>query len=227
MAAISHESAVALANQPPLSSTAPLPAPSASTPSLAGPLLVWLLLQSGALFLAAGRVPLSARYPEAAERLAIDLLVVMQIAASAALLPLLFRSAWLTAAVIASSWPMLTLAAMLSSVTPARAGLAGLYLALWMIALAVWRAALPARRAHFTLTAIALLWSVGGALLRYLDSEFAAPGTSAPARFTDGPILSAFSLVADGKLPVSAWATLATIIIAGAVVIGIRRRARR
>ena len=64
-----------------------------------------------ALCLAGLRIPLSARYPQPEEALAVHVLVIVQITAAALLFPLLFRSITSSIIVIASAIPFIQLAA--------------------------------------------------------------------------------------------------------------------
>src|SRR5688572_29419877 len=62
-----------------------------AAPSTTGTLLIWLAIQLGATLLAALRIPLAAAYPEPAERLAVHVLLAVQVLAAGMLFPLLLR----------------------------------------------------------------------------------------------------------------------------------------
>src|SRR5262245_54381709 len=90
-------------------------------------LLIWLLIQLGALLIGAARVELWANYPRPAENLALDLMLVTQAAASALLLPLLLITWHRAALVIATVVPFAHFAAMLTAVPTVRAAAASAY----------------------------------------------------------------------------------------------------
>ena len=57
------------------------------------PLLLWLVIQTLTLLAAAARLPLTPHYPAAAERLAPEEMLYVQLAASALLFPLILPDA--------------------------------------------------------------------------------------------------------------------------------------
>src|SRR5215213_7298770 len=118
--------------------TDPSPVPSRPPPSTA-PLLLWLLIQLGAILLVVLRVPLAARYPEPAERLAPHLLLAVQIITAGMLFPFLLRD-WRTAVqVVATAIPFQLAAGYLAGLEP-RAMLPAIALVLsWIVVLAVWQ----------------------------------------------------------------------------------------
>jgi hypothetical protein len=185
---------------------------------------VWLVVQLAALLPAVARVPLAADYPRAGERLAIYMLLAMQTFAAAALMPWLLRG-WRAAVLAAAScWPLLAIAAMLSSVAPARALGAAAYLTAWIAALTVWHAASPSRRVAFTVSAAASAVAAGGPLLWYLRAEFVPPDASPagpPSHY--GPVLAAFSLVECSPDAQRAWPALIAAIASGGLFFWIRR----
>src|SRR5215211_6686279 len=97
--------------------TAPTTLPRERSPSTA-PLLLWLLIQLGAILLAVLRVPLAAAYREPAEQLAPYLLFAVQVVAAGMLFPFLLRD-WRTAVqVIATAIPFQLAAVYLAGLEP-------------------------------------------------------------------------------------------------------------
>lgn len=185
------------------------------------------MLQWIALALAALRVPLAAGYPQPAEFQAVRLLLATQFAAAAMLFPLLCRNWQTTLTAIASGCVMLLAGGFLADWQPSWAAPACGLLALWLLALAVWRAALPSPYLQAIAAAVLTLWSVGGALLWYFQLELNPDGAPA-GRLSQGPLIGA---LIDPRSPGgSAWACVAVLLAAGAlggaVRLGVIGRAR-
>lgn len=213
--------------QPPAGATEPFP--TTAFPRT-WPLLVWLLVQLAALLLSATRVPLAAQYPRAAERLAVYLLLATQLFAAAALMPWLLHGWRQSLLAAASSWPLLGIAAMLSTVPPGRALAAGGYLTAWVATLALWNAAAPSRRVAFVFSAAASAVAAGGGLFWYLREDFGPAGapTTPAAAWHHGPIPAAFSLASGGPVGDSGWpALLAMVALGGAVGFAMKKLIRR
>lgn len=151
------------------------------------PLIVWLLIQLGAIALAASRVPLSANYPDPPERLAVHVMVIVQFVGSTMFFPVLFRAGWRGwLGMVATAGPMLMLAAWLARMPMSRVLPVWVEVAMWLTTLALWRAALFARPSHHSHRSdrllsvgfcelprgVALLLSAGGLLFWYLHTEF-------------------------------------------------------
>src|SRR5258706_10388140 len=98
-------------------------------------LLLWLLLQLAMLALAAGQIRLSDHFPRPAEGMALAEMAIVQICFSAMLAPMLFRSPGITLMMIATAWPMLQLAGLLSVAPAATILLVATYVTLWMAGL--------------------------------------------------------------------------------------------
>ena len=195
-----------------------------------GPLLFWLLIQVGALTLAAGRVPLAARYPIAGERYALDLLLAVQVGFAAMLFPWLLRDLSTAVMAIASCWPALALAVMLSSLKPGTLVIAGGYLTLWLASLTAWRFALANEKSQMIGTAVAATWAIGGPVVWYLRAEFNSPMQSAlnPGPFF-GPLTGALTQIGASGARLSDWLVLAMLFFLGcaATVMTHRARSRR
>jgi hypothetical protein len=176
--------------------------PGATPPSLAvtACLILWLVVQLGAIWLASARVPLWARLPQAAELWAIHYLVVAQVAASALTFPWLMKSWASTVAVIATAWPFVFLAGLLSPLPVQTVVLVAVYLSIWLLALRILRSPLSSTRQQFTRVAAAALWAFGGPILIFLHLEYAPDPQMlmGPKRAALGPMMGALWLL-EGK----------------------------
>jgi hypothetical protein len=130
------------------------------TPRL-GPLLAWLLIQLAALGLPCARVPLSARFPSAAETLALDELLVAQVVFAGMLSPVLLKDWRSFAASILTALPFISLSGYLASATIAVESRASLILCAWLVLLWLWQRALTSRHAGIILVATANLLTIG------------------------------------------------------------------
>ena len=145
--------------------------PAGTSAGITAPLLLWLLVQLLALLLAAGRVPLAAQYPQPAETLAAHVVAVVQVTAAALLMPYLMRDAAASVAVVATAWPFMVLAGVLSALPAARVAAAGASVTAWLVALALVNQSLPSAWQAWGVCLAALL-SVGCLTLSYLSAEF-------------------------------------------------------
>jgi hypothetical protein len=199
-----------------------------------GPVLLWLLVQLAALSLAALRIPLAAKYPQPAELLATHVMLVAQVAAAALLFPRLMPD-WRTAAgVIVTAWPFAVAASALSAASVGATARGEAYVTAWLVALALWSAALPGPRSRLYGVSVAASLSMGAAILWYLAHEFGVAG--GPERTVGGsgrrlwaasPVLAALNQVsARGPLWGDAVFLLALVLAAVATVLARRRRDR-
>src|SRR5688500_11054555 len=132
-----------------------------------------------ALALATFRVPLSARYPQPEESLAVHVVVIVQITAAAILFPFLFRSITTSVIVIASAIPFLQLAAFLATFTDnRRLSFCATYLVGWLAGLAILNTSFRSQKTRMYGVAGAILISIGGAIVAYLHREFGAPANA-------------------------------------------------
>ncbi|MGA2497765.1 MAG: hypothetical protein ABSH20_08495 [Tepidisphaeraceae bacterium] len=188
---------------------------------LAGPLLLWLALQFGVLFLAGLQTPLSDKFTRPAERRAIEEMLVAQIAVSSLLFPVILDGLWATLAAIATAWPMLALAGVLSVRSTGEVVRGATYVSLWIGLLGVWSWILPGRRSRLIGCAVAAGLSIGGGLLAYLQIEF---DTTAATTWADvgfrGPILPALSAAAGWNW--EPWNGLLYLIVITTVVAAVR-----
>ena len=185
---------------------------------------LWMALQLVALALAAGRVPLSARFPEPSERLAAVEMLVVQLGAAALLFPLLLNSwkrFWLT---LLGLWPMLYLAGSLAGNRAPEIISAGSYATAWIVTLAIWRASLPSLEAQKIAVVLASLWTIGGCVLLYLHMEYGNEAQN-PAmwQMAFGPIIRGLNRLQNPA--VFDWADLPMLFLffAGIISSAIRR----
>ena len=184
---------------------------------------VWILLQLAALALAAGRVPLWAHFPQPGERLAVEMMLVVQVTAGTLLFPLMFRDEEATLATIAAAWPMLALAALLADANPIATARAGALVSVWFVGLALWRMAFPATAQHLILVAVAGLIALGAAACFYFSREFGGGPVQFPAAL-GGPIVSAIREMQ--ALHRSDWVLPIFVAILGGISLAIVRSRR-
>jgi hypothetical protein len=206
------------------------PLPTSSLPSedprhkpITAPLAVWLLAQLTVLVLAISRVALSANFIRPAEALAMDEMLVVQFAVSAMLFPFLLRDLRCSIALILTAAPMLQLAGTLSESSAGQVLGAWTCVAIWLIALALWRRAIAPRYRPVGV-AVANLLTLGGLLLWYLAREF--PAGSSFAQLLPLPAVTRF---AQGQrhLVTPLLSTVIWLVLAVAALLVTRRCARR
>jgi hypothetical protein len=204
---------------------APPPTPPPVNPSckpITAPLAVWLIVQLLALALATARLPLSANFAKPGKALAVEEILVAQFAVSAMMFPFLLRDARSCLALILTAAPMLQLAGVLSETSIARIVGAWTCLAIWLAALALWRAVLPPRHRPVAV-AIASLPTLGGLIYWYIASEFA--NTASFARFLPPVATLRFAQgVEHVSLPLASTAFPAVL---GVVAVLLTRRCAR
>ncbi len=188
------------------------------------PLILWLLVQLGALALSAGQVSLAYQFPEPAERLALHVMVLIQIAISALLFPALFKSPTADIVTIACALPFTQLAGFLALEDQSHMLLAMAYVATWMIGLSIWRVALTTPRARMIGVAAATAFALGGPLLWYLRAEFATKSDA--ANFSQigvwGPVMGSASVLSDSHL-LRPWLVTGVTIASGLLLLICRR----
>jgi len=162
-----------------------------------GPVLLWLVIQLAALLLGALRIPLAAKYPQPAERLATHVMLATQVAASALLFPWLMRDWRTAAAVVATAWPFAAAASALSAVSLESTAAGEGYVTLWLAGLALWSRLLRGPRSQSFGVALAASVSIGAAVTWYLALEFGqSVGPGEPVGGSGGAVLAAFPMVA-------------------------------
>ncbi len=201
------------------------PAAEAARRSAAGPLLLWLSLQLAALAVALFRLPLSARYPGSPERLAIDILATVEVVAAPLLGPLLFRDWACSALCIASIAPMLAIAGTSSAVQPGPLFQGIAYLMGLLAGLALLTGGFRQTRGVWIVAAGGAAIALGEPLMRYLIAEYG----SAPQSVTldtewAGPLQAASCAFHGCSVPLASWTFPIGLLVAGAIVVAVRRR---
>ena len=181
-------------------------------------LVVWLGIQLLGSGLAAARVPLWANAPRAIELLALEYLLVAQISVSSLIFPWLMRSSASSVVAMATAWPMIFFAGLLSPVPVYTLILIGAYVSGWLLALAILRPPLSSTGVPVT-TPIAALWACGGPILQFLNLEYGGTPLqdSLLQRIALGPIVAGIGLIhgeIQGSLEVLAVAIVTAITLA-------------
>ncbi len=193
---------------------------------LAGPLALWLAVQGGALLLAGLPTPLSDKFTRPAERRAIEEMLVVQITFSAMLFPIILNGLWRMLAAMATVWPMLALAGVLSVRPTGDVVRGATYVSLWIGLLAGWGWVLPGRRSRVIGCAVATGISAGSALLAYLAVEFdVSASTSWNNLGFSGPVIGVLQATAAWNWPL--WRELAYLIVLSVIAIGTIKGAHR
>ena len=149
------------------------------------------------------QVQLSDEFPRPAEKLAVEEMVVAQIALSALLFSFLARDFAAVIVIAAASWPFLLLAGLLSSTPPYRLLEAGTFISIWIFALGLLRT--ESVKWNAWATAVASTIAIGGAIAAYLRSEFGS-GTVNGLLF--GPIVGAIDVLHASDDRGRAWILL-------------------
>jgi hypothetical protein len=187
------------------------------TSSLPLSLFIWLAVQTLALTLAALRVPLWARAPEAGEFLAIPILLIVQILSAALLSPRLASDWRIAVMAIACVWPFAVLAGLLAVTGVMTILLAGGYVTGWLIVLFAWQSALESSRSKMIGAAVAATWAASGPLLLFIRTEYG--GSPAPtgwmAQIAAGPVMHALHVVDPAGHAAGPWMMLAIAAILG------------
>jgi len=169
-------------------------------------LAIWATVQLAALLLSAARIPLSDEFVRPAERAAVEVMLFTQFCAVAALFPLLMPNAYTVAAVAATSWPFVHLAALLASRPIVNVVSAWVYLVLWIIFLSIWRHFLRNSPRWLLIAAtLALCAAVGGAILCYLRAEFAGADEASGISALCGPAVAAMALARASDSSAGPW----------------------
>jgi len=146
------------------------------------PLFLWLAVQLLSLFAAASRFAYTPRFPAAGERLAVEQLVTVQLAASALLFPWLLGDVGTAVAAVLSGGAFVAFAGALAAAPVGAAARAGGYVAVWATSLAVFRFELRSVRSQLIASSIIASLVLGGPLLWYLRAEF-APAPAPPGDY--------------------------------------------
>jgi hypothetical protein len=145
--------------------------PAASQHGLALRLFIWIAIQLGVLILPVLQVPLSDNFPRPYEQLAVQELLVTQIALASLLAPWLLADWESSFCSIAATAPMLALAAALSANLDISIAIQWLYVAAWMLLLSLWCRMVP-NAWWLAVVGVSSTVSLGGGALAYLAVEF-------------------------------------------------------
>lgn len=195
------------------------PPPRIASPT--APIFLWLLVQLIALLIAANDLPLSARYPQPAHLLAIEVMLAVQTAAAGLLFPWVLRDVRAGVLAVLSAWVFVVLAGAMSAVGVNAIFAAASFSTLWMIALWLWNRALSGEAAKRVAVAVAVLLSAGGVMLYYVAIEF---GEGSYARGNFGVLLAGLDQPRRPWSNAAMWLTLTSLAVAAIVARAIRRR---
>ena len=180
------------------------------------PILLFVAVQTGAVALAACRIPLWARAPEATEFLALQILLPLQILASALLYPQLVDSVPMVFMSAATVWPFAFLAGLLSADSLGRIILSGSYETAFLFSLLIVRIALPPLsptiRAKIV-PAMLSTWVAAGPVLIFVAAEYGGTpiGLVGPVKWgAMGPVVGGWHVLQDQSTQnLLAWVSLA------------------
>jgi hypothetical protein len=197
------------------------------------PLFIWLGVQLLSLLAVAARVPFTPHFPTAQERLAVDLLVMVQVAASALLFPVILSGTGTAISAVLSGLTFVAFAAALAAVSPAPAGRAAAYVALWLAALAALLRVFRSQMTQLIASSVIAAWVLGAPVVWYLRAEFAPP-TMPPADYLRdwlgtaawSPLAGALAQLHGGP-SVCSWIAPAAVLSFAAGRFFIARRQKR
>ncbi len=176
--------------------------------SLTPPVLVWLLIQLVAILIPTLGVSLSANFVQPPQAAALKEMIFAQMASAALLFPFLMRDGRAAIAVVLSCFPFLQFAGVMASTPLSRIAIASAFVSVWLITLALWRAALRPRWQMWGV-AIASLLTLGGLVIWYLEVEFEGSHVTA----FHGLIAAAWSQLDQPNF--TSWIPLLVVFIAG------------
>jgi hypothetical protein len=185
-----------------------------------------MIAQLAALALATGRVSLSARFFQPAERMAVEEMLVAQLLASSLTFPLLFRG-WFRAIVIPlTAVPMLLLANTLSRYPLANLWPSMAYLELCLLAMACWAHVLRTLRWQLIGVCVSGLFTIFLTVLWYLAREYQPDARDGMQYFS--PIVAALRVL-DQSGKIWAFAAFPGTLLALAIVVRlwVRRNASK
>ena len=164
------------------------------------PLLLWTLVQLAALAISAGRVPLSAEFPQPAERSALGVLAVTQVTAAALTFPLLLPTLRAAIATATIALGFLGFAGLLGDALPTRTASVGLYLTLWLATLYLLNRRPAEVRTRPVAVALVGLLTLGPPLLGYLRADLSPrPPFGAGLNFFPLPATAALCAANSGR----------------------------
>jgi hypothetical protein len=193
-------------------------------PAQAHALLAWIALQIVVLSIGAMRVPLSARAGREPQDLAFPEMIVVQLAISTMLLPIL-DSQGIATAVALIALPFLQLAAFLTSTAPGPQLAVSLAMLLWIAGLRAWAAAIRSTRNRLVAVAILNCIVIGGPVLTYLVRDFSDTPASASWKWPElcNPLGSLLSQAAEVNFTAISMFAPAALLFSGAIMWATRK----
>jgi hypothetical protein len=186
---------------------APAAVPS-QRPSLLGPVCIWLAVQMLGLLPAVVSAPLSARFVDPPERLALHEMLIVQACAAGLLFPILLPDLRCTLAIMLTTLPFAQAAGFLSIQPPMHVMAGTAFILIWLAALSPWAQVLaPGRRALLGVAAASVM-TIGLPVLGYLHSEFgpaAGSSSAVQAVLTWGPVSGVLAQIAAPGSNLPAW----------------------
>jgi hypothetical protein len=185
------------------------------------PVAIWGFLQLGLLGIGASGFPLWAHHPFPRESLALPILLCGQVVLINLQLPKLSGQASTLGIVL--MLPIDELAGLLSNSSQTEILTGFACVGLWFLGLAIWLGILRNPKLELTLGMLAMLWTVGGAILDYLRWEFnASTGTI----FTPVSLLPGLCRTIQAAAP-APWLQVSTPMLAGLIVMAVLSLLRR
>jgi hypothetical protein len=200
-------------------STQALAAP-AQRPSLLGPVCAWLIVQMLGLLPAVMSAPLSARFVDPPERLALHEMLIVQVCAAGLLFPILLPDLRCTLAIMLTTLPFAQAAGLLSIQPMTRVAAGAAFVLLWLAALSAWSGVLTSGRWAMAGVAAANVLTIGLPILDYLQIEFGRAGDSVSGTQSIaawGPVSGVLAQIHAPGSGLAAWLVVCLIGIAGVV----------
>ena len=189
---------------------------------------IWLIVQLSTLALAALRVRFWASAPSNSEQFALIMVLSVQIALAALMLPQLFRDRASATIVILTAWPLGELASFLAGQSLVRFAVAETNATMLLVAFYFWNGARRGSLSRMYSPVVAAMIAIGGVLLWYLRLEFGGAmtmnWTAAPLY---GPLLGAISLLRPDGPTWQPWVFPAILLVFMFFASRISARSRR
>jgi hypothetical protein len=185
--------------------------------SSTGPLIVWLTLQLLVLGVITLRIPLAARYPAPAERLALHLLLSAQVVAVGMMFPFLLRDARCAVQVFSAAVPFQLAATYLAGRGVPETIQPMLFVEAWIATCAIWSIALRSGQLRAIGVCVATCLALGGGIVHYIRAEF-APDSRSVAFEKITPLPSTISALERGGTP-NGWVFLAILAVLGVLIL--------
>lgn len=192
---------------------------------MTGAVLLWVIPQMAALCIGAFRVPLTGGYASPAESAAAAVMVSVQVIAAAALFPVVLADWRRLIMAVAMAWAFGLLAGFLATTATLPLMLAMGQVTAWLVALWAW-AGVVAASARGTqespgkwagvAVAAAMLLTVGGVMLGYLQREYQPIGPGGGSRAWEiTPLMISVRQLGETAVQWTGWAVMAVLAAAG------------